>query len=252
MRGWALSICITARWFWTGYEKGGGMKKVNVLGVEIDQGPVKELKAKATGFLYNDVVNTIGIVDTKLLVEAGSREDLKEAVESMDLTVIGEKSILDAAGITDIRRVQEVENQVFVREFFRSMERRNMTVFLLTDTEAHLKEMHEFFRRQYEGLQIEGTFSMDRCLDDDNMAVNEINGSAADVVISALDSPFQEEFMNKEKKKLNVRLWFSVGYLPSRSKKNSWKSGFFRRLVGNSMFRKKVQQYHKKEEVEKH
>lgn len=227
------------------------MKKINVLGVNIDVGPVRELRAKAIGFLSNDVVNTIDIVRNKTLVEAGGRDDLKEVLEGMDLTVIGEKSIMDAAGITDKRYIQEVENQTFLKEFFHHMDRRRLHVFLLTDTKEHLADMDGFFRNYYEGMSIDGAFSMDRCLDDEDMVVNEINGSAAEVVICALSSPFKEEFVKNQKKKLNVKLLLLVGYLPSMSKKQAWEPGLISRLIGAGIFKKRLSEYKKKKEGDK-
>lgn len=227
------------------------MQKINVLGVEIDQGPAKELKTKAISFLYSDAVNTVDIVRTKALVEAGNREDLRETLEHMDLTVIDEKPILDAAGITDSRRIQEVENQTFLKEFLRYVDKRRMRVFLMTDTEEHLKDMEDFFGAHYGGMHMEGAFSLDRCPDDEDMAVNEINGSAADVVICALSSPLKEEFAMAHKTKLNVRLLLLVGYIPSRNKKSVWKPSLFSRMIGSSIFKKRLSEYQKKEEEDK-
>lgn len=41
--------------------------------------------------------------------------------------------------------------------------------------------------------------------------VNELNGTTPDIVISALDSPMEEEFILEHKDKIGAGVWYGIG-----------------------------------------
>ena len=74
-------------------------KKIEILGLPIDNYSVREAILLAEGYLNSTSMNIIETVSMKTLADAESSEAVKEVISLADLTIIGEKEILTAANI---------------------------------------------------------------------------------------------------------------------------------------------------------
>ena len=73
----------------------------------------------AEEYLSNDKLNTIGIVTMQMLMQASKEPTWKQYIEDLDLTVIGETEVLEAAGIDpETPSYEEVETNEFIARFF--------------------------------------------------------------------------------------------------------------------------------------
>ena len=70
-----------------------------------------------------------------------------------------------------------------------------------------------------------GSFPVEACAGDLDTMVNEINGATPDIVISALESPAEEEFLVSHKDKIGTSIWYGIG--------NSYNQNQGRIQVGN-------------------
>ena len=98
------------------------IKKIDILGIQLDNHTVREAIRQVETYLSNDVLNTIEKVSMKMLLAAETDPVVREAISSMDLTVIGEKEIIQAAGVATMQRVQETKENDFANEFFKRVE----------------------------------------------------------------------------------------------------------------------------------
>ena len=73
------------------------MKKIHILGVAIRDYTLKESLTLTDEYLKNGAMNTVLFVSAKMLLAAGENPELKEWIESMDMTVCAETDILRAA-----------------------------------------------------------------------------------------------------------------------------------------------------------
>lgn len=76
-------------------------KKINVLGVELDNYQVDEAMEMVGEYMQNDLLNTIGIVTMQMLLLADEDEQWKTYLKDLDMSIIGETEILTAAGIEE-------------------------------------------------------------------------------------------------------------------------------------------------------
>ena len=97
------------------------MKELNILGVSIREYSLKESLALTDIYLKNGAMNTVLFVSAKMLLAAGKNPELKEWIETMDMTVCAEPDILRAADMATMSRMREIENSAYLKEVVRRL-----------------------------------------------------------------------------------------------------------------------------------
>ena len=70
------------------------LKKLDILGLELDNYTVREAMLRAETYLNNNEMNTIETISMSMLEKAGHDEKMRACLKNLDLAVIGEKEIL--------------------------------------------------------------------------------------------------------------------------------------------------------------
>ena len=187
------------------------IKKIKLLGIEIDNYTVREEMLQVEVFLNNNVLNTIENISTKMLVSAEQTPVVKECIEQLDLAIIGEKGILTAAGVTSAQRIKETKEHEFFKEFMKRVIRNHKSVYLLGSTRDKLDEFTSFLEENYDKLRVVGNYAIEECVGDVDAAINEMNASAPDIIFSVLPVPQQEQFLLENKDKMNAKIWYGLG-----------------------------------------
>jgi len=216
--------------------------KLNVLGVEIDNYLTTDSSRLINEYLDDDCMNTISIIQIPTLLRAVDEEEYREYIENMDLTVVGDKAILEASGLVDGTRLREAEDGEFVIQFFRNVIMRKKTVFILGEKEQDIDKYMKAITKRYVGLNIAGKYAINGYEQDGDSIVNEINSVAPDVIVSVLASPFQEKFVSENKSKISAKVWIGLGdYLQFGDLKitNNWLS----KLIEKKILISKVKKY---------
>lgn len=194
-------------------------KKVEILGIQLDNYTVREAIMCVERYLTNGVLNTIETVSLQMLMDSEKNPALREALGSLDLTVIGDREILEAAGIGTMQRIRETEENDFYFEFFKRIERNQKSVFLLGETAEKTGEFQAELEREFPRLIFAGSYAVDQCGGDVDAVINDMNAAMPDVVASALPSPLQEEFLGSHKAKMDAGIWYGVGKIPAQGER---------------------------------
>ena len=88
-------------------------KKISVLDISIDNFTAKEAMQEALAYMESDLVSVIELVTIESLMELGTEAELKEEIENFDLILAGNKTILEAAEITDHKCLRETQDKTF-------------------------------------------------------------------------------------------------------------------------------------------
>lgn len=187
------------------------MKKIQILGLEVDNYSVRESILRAEGYLNGSSIKTIETVTMKMLTDAESHEVVGQALKEMDLTIIGEKEILDAANIATPQRMKETREHVFFHEFLKRIVRNRKRVYLLGEKADAIAVLEEYLLEHYSKIEIVGSAALEECQGDFENIINEVNGETADVVISIIPTPRQEEFLMEYKNKMGAKVWYGMG-----------------------------------------
>lgn len=221
------------------------LKKIDILGIEVDNYTVREAMMQVENYLDNTVMNTIETIDMKMLELAGRDETVRACMEQLDLAVIGEKEILIAADVHSSQRISETINHDFFREFIKRIIRNHKRVFLLAETIAQEEQLEHFLVGKYEQIEVAGHCAIEEKSNDFESVVNEINSASADVIFSILPSPLQEQFLTENKSKLDAKIWYGLSsdYAPRfRISRISQIAG---RLIHKKKLQSKLHKYNK-------
>lgn len=221
------------------------IKKINILGICLDNQTVREAIRQMETYLSNDVLNTIEHVSVKMLLEAENDPVLREAFSSMDLTVIEEKEIIQAAGAATMQRVQETKENDFANEFFKRIERNKKSVFVLGETEEKVAQVREDLKREFPKLLFAGEYALERCVGDFDGVINDINVTSPDVIVSVLPSPQQEYFLMEHKDKMSANIWYGAGAFGVYRKKHHGIKNFLRGRMEWERLKNSVHKYEK-------
>ncbi len=235
-------------------------KKLAILGMELDNYTVREAMLKVEVYLNSAVMNTVETVSMETLVAAQADEELKACLESLDLAVIQDTEILEAAGEGSPQRMRETAEREFQREFLKCASRNNRTVYLLGDTSDQVDALREFLgiggaRRSGSHLpagriKVAGSYALADCEGDYDKVSNEINSAGADIILSVVPSPVQERFLAENKEKLNAKIWYGMGDSYAVGADSLGLFGLARRLFQKIRMKSMMLRYEKTDERE--
>lgn len=223
------------------------MRKMQVLGVELQDYSVREAMKKVDGYLRDGGVNTIAYITTRGLMAAQSSEPIKTFLQGIDLTIAADSDILRASEIENRNRVREIDNNEFMQEFLKKMLRQRKSIYLLTSTTEQLYKLEKGLRSYQPNLKLVGKYSLDTLEKDADYLINEINMQTPDVIISNISSPQREEFFAMNQMKLSVAIWLM---LKDEVVKDRAKEDLSQKLVAfisKMVFRRKVERYQNEE-----
>ena len=216
-------------------------EKINVLDVEINELTAKEALRESIRYMESEPVNIIEMVTVDSLMQLSSVQNLIEDVRYFDLMLAGDKTILEAADVTERKILQETENGTYLKLFIRYLHKNHKRVYLLVESEEEGENLYQYLEERYSGIQIAGLAKVSANDRADDMLVNDINGSEVDCVLSALSAPLQEEFIVKNKGVLNARVWLGIGRGTLPMKGQSTGRGRLTRFVEKHIFKKEIE-----------
>lgn len=226
------------------------IKKIDILGVQLDNYTVREAIMQVETYLNDSVLNTIESISMQMLIVSEEDPVVKEVLSSLDLAVIGEKEIIQAAGARTMQRINETEENDFFFEFFKRVERNKKSLFLLGETEEKLAGMRELLEREFPKLVFAGEYALENCVGDLEAVINDMNAMTPDVIVSILPTPRQEHFFLEHKDKMNASIWYGMGELDIGKKHHPIRN-FFRSLMHRGRLKNSIDKYNDKDFAEK-
>jgi N-acetylglucosaminyldiphosphoundecaprenol N-acetyl-beta-D-mannosaminyltransferase len=183
---------------------------MEVLGISLQDLTLRESMRKVEQFFRDGKVSTIALITMKGLIVAQDSPEIKKWMDSLDMTVATDADILHAAGINTRSRIHDVENNEFIAEFLKKLVRQHKSVYLLGQTESDLKKLEEELGVYQKDLEIIGRQTLEGLNYDDDFVVNDINMKLPGVLISNLESPQRESFLENNHMKMNVSIWLMI------------------------------------------
>lgn len=221
------------------------IKKIEILGISIDNYTVPEAMLCIENFLNSTGMNTVEEISMEMLVRAEHDETFREYIEKLDLAIINEKEILHAAKVNSSQRIRETVEKKFLKEFMKRMIRNSQTVYLFGASRKQIEQLKKFLQENdYEKIKIIGSCVMEECKGDYDTLINDINIESPDVILSVLSSPEQEYFLMENKDKINAKIWYGLG---TEYDKMSSLKGWIKKLQHKTMIHRMISKYHQGE-----
>lgn len=215
--------------------------KIDVLGIEIDNYSAKEMMKKSIEYMGTEPVNMIEVATVSALMDINAEAVLKEQLKDFDLVLAGDRTILEAAEVTERKRLQEIDDKLYQQMFLRYLHKNHKRIYLLVESEEEGRQVYEYLERRFGGIQVCGMAKVSAQNRADDMIVNAINGAEVDCVLSLLSSPLGEDFAVKNKNLFNVRLFLCVGKNMIPEGKKKFGDGKIMRFLTNALFKKEIE-----------
>ena len=94
-------------------------EKINVFDIELNLLTAKKAMRQVMRYMGGESVSTIELIPMEVLLKGQDDAEWKQALQSVDLLLPSEREILESAEVTDQNAIQDLENNTFVRLFFR-------------------------------------------------------------------------------------------------------------------------------------
>ena len=166
------------------------MKEIDVLGMHITDYSAVDAVKESLRYLGNGAMNSIFFVSSHILMEAGEREELKALLDKMDMLLCGEPAVLEVLGVNAPKRREEVEDEVFLRDFIKRLGRAKQKVFFVADSEEKAESLVNYATQVHENIIVAGSFVVTEDTTEEAL-INEINDVSPRTIISAL--PFEKQ-----------------------------------------------------------
>ncbi len=222
------------------------IKKIDILGMQLDNYTVREAMMLVENYLSGDRLNTIEYVSAQMLLATEEDEVLKDVITSLDLAVISDREIIQVAGEATMQRIRETEENDFFLEFFKRVERNRKSIYILGETQEAIAKIKEKLAQEFPKIELCGEYAVKECVGDLEAVINDMNVKTPDVIVSILSSPKQEHFLAEHKDKMNANVWYGIGDIGELEKKRGIRS-IFRSFVRREKLKSGIAKYQKNE-----
>lgn len=206
------------------------IKEITVAGIKLNSYTALENLTQIGKRLDNNVFTTVQEIYMRTLLLAKEDAVVKDAIEALDVTVIAENGVWDAAGENTNLRRREIEKREFFFQLMRILERNKYSIFVLGEVKEEVEATCEYIAEEFPRLKVLGTKAVEECVGADEGIINDINMLAPDVIISVLPSPMQERFLIEHKSMMSTRLWYGIGNGKIAGQKHSLKYVILKQL----------------------
>ena len=188
-------------------------KKIQVLGIEIDNFTAKEGMKSLVAYMKTEPVSVIEMITMNTFTKFSQDEQIDELFGNIDIAFASDRGILEAAGEQDERRLKEADEQLFIKMAMRFLHKNKTRVFLLAEDEVAMQKLETDIQADYPNIQIMGKATVAENGASDDMILNLVNGAEAECVLSVLSSSEEEYFIFRNKLLINARVWLGFGKL---------------------------------------
>ena len=199
------------------------IKEITVAGIKLNSYTALENLMHIGKRLDDNVFTTVEEVYMRTVLLAKEDRVVKEVIEALDVTVIAENGVWDAAGENTSLRRREIEKREFFFRLMQILERNKYSVFVLGEKSQEVSQACEYIAEEFPRLEVAGATALEECIGVEEGMINDINVLSPDVIISVLPSPIQEHFLAEHRAMLSARLWYGIGNGKMTMKKHSLK-----------------------------
>lgn len=224
-------------------------KRIEVLGIDIDNHTVRESMFLLEEYANTDGVNLTGVITSDLLMQATEYEEIRNVINMMDLRLVGDISILEVLEETFDQQAGEIQRRELEEVFLNSLIRKRKKIFWISDNEKDYEILAEYKEQNYPKLDIGGSYL--GLIEEENLAsiLNEINSVAPDVLIIQTADWRRLGMLLQVRNQLNIKLCVCLGY---KQKSKYWSpdnASKIKSLLDQTMFKRKAIRYRQNKEI---
>lgn len=225
-------------------------EKIEIMGISVEKCYAEDVMESINQQWYQETLATYGVLTMNLLLAAQQDEELKEYIETLDKAVADGPEIVKAAGLEDKEWENDISEHGFFGTVFWLLNHYKNEIFLLGENEEDTEKLYGYLQEKYPDIVILGKdFLMGDEDDQVDKVINEINMWNPQAVLSCSRVYDLERFVKRHRKKINTKLWFSLGSCLDIFREGGKKPSWLNRFMEKNNFKKMVSKYN--EDMEK-
>lgn len=187
------------------------MSKVNILGVNVDMVTISEATDKILGFLKEDKVHSVFTPNSEIIMQAYRNQDFGEILNSADMLTADGIGVVYASKYLKKPISERAAGYDIAKLLLQKISYTDHKLFLFGGKPGVGDMAKKNMQKEHPGLNIVGVRNGYFSEDEEDEIINQINSSGADLLFVCLGAPRQENWIYKNKDKLNVRVAMGVG-----------------------------------------
>lgn len=212
--------------------------RVRVMDLEVDLLTEETLTSEIIEYLTNDHLNVIHIISLDCIDECHGDEQVRNELLSADLVLPGEKAILSAHHVDVLETggmVVDYNCFLNIKDSWGFSER---TYYLVMNDTKEAKSAFRYIANHSNSDNVVGVYACDSNVTEESL-INDINDKLPDVVLLAMDSDMQVQWLERNKSILNAKLIVAMGsILPIVLRENIHVPKFFKVLHLSALFKR--------------
>lgn len=187
------------------------MDKVNILGVNVDMVTISQAADMIMGFFNEDKFHSVFTPNSEIIMRAYKDEEFCKLLNSASLLTADGIGVVYASKILKKPISQRAAGYDIACQVLEKMNYTDRKLFLFGGKPGVAEEARANLLKKYPELKIVGTRDGYFKDEDEAEIVNEINASGADIVFVCLGAPKQEQWIDRHKEELNVKVAMGIG-----------------------------------------
>ncbi|MBN1384152.1 MAG: WecB/TagA/CpsF family glycosyltransferase [Elusimicrobia bacterium] len=186
------------------------MSSINILSTRIDNITLNEAPELIHTFLTDGNPHQIITANPLMLLETGKNNELENVFRDASLIIPESSGIHWAARFLKTPLKEKIPGIDFMAFLLNHAQEKGYSVFFLGAREKVIVKTVENIKQRYPKLKIAG-YNNGYFSDNESAVVSKIKNSHADILFAGLNTPFQETWIHKNLKNLNVKIALGVG-----------------------------------------
>lgn len=186
-------------------------KTVDILGIPIDFVTMDQAVQNIRDFLAEDRVHTIYTPNAEIIMEAQSLPDLHRILKEGDMVIADGAGVVLASKMLGTPLPAKVSGVDLCRNAMAAEMPRKIRYFLFGSKPGVAETAAQNLVKTYPDIEIAGYLNGYFTAQDEDSIVETINHSRCDILLVALGVPKQEQWIDRNKHRLNARICIGVG-----------------------------------------
>lgn len=187
------------------------MEKVNILGVHVDMVNIPEAADRIMHFLGEDKFHAVFTPNSEIIMHAYKNSEFAALLNRADLLTADGIGVVYASKILKKPIKERAAGYDIARQVLEKMNYTDHKLFLFGGKPGVAEEAKARLLKDYPQLNIVGLRNGYFKPEEEAEIVEEINNSGADIVFVCLGAPKQEEWIDRHRDELKVRVAMGIG-----------------------------------------
>ncbi|MCI5605559.1 MAG: WecB/TagA/CpsF family glycosyltransferase [Clostridia bacterium] len=187
------------------------MDKVNILGVNVDMVNISQAVDVIMDFFNEDKLHSVFTPNSEIIMRAYKDEEFCKLLNNASLLTADGIGVVYASKILKKPISERAAGYDIACKVLEKINYTDHKLFLFGGKPGVAEEAKENLLKKYPALNIVGIRNGYFKAEEEEAIVEEINNSGADIVFVCLGAPKQEQWIDRHKDKLKVRVAMGIG-----------------------------------------